>query len=227
MNRGELRAATRTVLDDATAPYLWPDEDINRRLNNAVREACLRARLLRADADSDPDQCLLSVAKDTVMVALDPTILVVRSASLSDGARPLRMSSSDDMDKLEPGWDAGRGETGTPQYAVMDIAQKVLRLWPKPAADVTVQLRVWRVPTEDEQMTQDKDTPAVILPDAEELCHWAAYECYMVADSETFNANAAAEHLQMFTHRFGQRPNLHEMARWADTPPRVRHAHMF
>jgi len=73
----------------------------------------------------------------------------------------------------------------------------------------------------------DSDEPVIALPDPEELCHWAAYECYMVKDAETLDAAAAATELALFEQRFGSRPSLHDMARWADSPPRVRHAHLF
>lgn len=227
MALGDLRAYTRTMVDDATEPYLWPDADVDRRLNNAVREACLRARLLRADADTDPRRCLIAVKAGQALVPFPASVLVPRSVSLADGAHTLRLMASTDMDKVEPGWDAGRVQSGRPEYAVMDMAQRVLRLWPTPDADMSLRLRVWRVPDDTEIMEQDGDEPVVVLPDPEELCHWAAYECFMVRDAETFDANAAAEHLQMFTARFGARPTLHDMARWADSPPRVRDAHMF
>lgn len=227
MNLGELCAATRTMLDDLVEPYLWPTADIQRRLNNAVREACLRARLLRVNADTNPKRCMVSVAAGSKLIHFDPTILVVRGATVASAAQPLRLASTDDMDAMEPGWDAGRACSGNPRVAVMDIAQKTLQLWPTPAANITLRLRVWCVPAKHEQMHVRDDEPAVALPDAEELCHWAAHECYMVRDAETFDPQAAAEHLQVFTARFGERPSLHEMARWADTPPRVRLAHMF
>jgi hypothetical protein len=228
MDLAGLRATTRTLLDDATGPYLWPDEDIDRRLNNAVREACLRARLLRADAESDPKLCLLTVKPESGgRVPFDASILVIRTGSLSDGSHPLRMMSSDDMDRQEPGWDSGRQCTGRPCYIVVDLGQKILRLWPAPDTTVTLRLRAWRVPTENEWMSDGSDEPVIIIPDPEELCHWAAHECYLVKDAELFDADAAARHLGLFEQRFGTRPSLHEMARWADRPPRVRRAQMF
>lgn len=225
----ELRAATRAILDDATEPYLWPDDDIDRRLNNAVREACIRARLLRVDADGDPERCLLAVDAGSIRVPLDPSILGIRSASLSDGAHTLRIVSTTDLDRLEPGWDAGNAESASsPYYLVVDVEQNAVRLWPTPDQDLTLRLRAWRLPSDLEQMEGDSDTPALSIPDLEELCHWAAYECYMLTDSQTYDPQAAAAHLELFERRFGKRPNLHEMARWADSPsPRVRPVVMF
>ncbi|MDN5939264.1 MAG: hypothetical protein L0H83_11455 [Salinisphaera sp.] len=224
----DLRSATRAMLDDSEEPHLWPDEDIDRRLNNAVREACLRARLLRSDAESDPDVCSVPVTAGQSRIELDPSIMAVRSASLADGANTLRIVASTDMDRFEPGWDAGRLESGMPFYLVVDMGPNAARLWPTPDADATLRLRVWRMPTDLELMEGDSDEPVITLPDPEELCHWAAYECYMVTDSQTYDADAAGTHLQLFEARFGKRPNLHEMSRWADAPsPRARHTQYF
>lgn len=227
MTLAELRAATRTMLGDDTPQYLWPDPDIDRRLNNAVREACLRARLLKDDAVNPKSKvCRIAFGPGQVLVPHAPEILVVRSAIIPGCSHKLWALTAESMDRQEPLWETS-GETGPPRYMVMDLVQKTLRLYPTPDAAGLLNLRVWRMPNAAEMLEDDADEPVVVLPDPEELCHWAAYECYMVNDSETFNKDAAAAHLQLFESRFGARPSLHEMARWADSPPRVRHAHMF
>lgn len=76
-------------------------------------------------------------------------------------------------------------------------------------------------------MVQDDDEPVIQLPDVEELKHWAAYEALLTKDGESPDMNRATMHLQMFEQRFGARPSLHEMARWADSPPRIRRSTLF
>lgn len=228
MNLGELTAAARELLDDKEKPYLWPDADITRRANNAVREACIRARLLRHDADTDPTRCALAVtAAAGPMVAFDPSILALRSVSVADATHPLQLAGSHDMDRYEPGWDTTAGQSGEPSHAVMDLGQKTLRLWPTPTQDIALRLRVWRVPVASEQMVAPGDEPAIVLPDPEELVHWICYECYLVKDADNFDPDAGARHLAQFRGRFGKRPTLHDMSRWADTPPRRREGHFF
>lgn len=226
MDLSELRTATRVMINDQAEPYRWPDADIDRRLNNAVREACIRARLLKDDADSLPALCSINYTAGQKIVPYAPQILAVRSGAIVGAICKLWAMTAESMDRQVPGWDSTL-QAGTPQYMVMDLSQKRIRLVPTPDVDGTLTLRVWRGPLEDDLMTGDTDEPAIALPDPEELCHWAAYECYLVKDAETLDANAAATHLQLFEQRFGSRPSLHEMARWADSPPRVRHAHMF
>jgi hypothetical protein len=223
-----LTSATRVWLDDTVEPYLYAETDVTRRLNNAVREAALRARLMRHDADTDPKRCSITVPASAAGVAkFDPSIIAIRSGSISTAAHKLWAVASGDMDDYECGWDAGRGETGDPCYMVMDLEQKMLRLWPTPTEDLTLRLRVWRVPVEDEQMVAGADEPVIQIPDAEELAHWACYECFLTKDADTYDPTAAASHLAQFEARFGRRPSTHEMARWGDAPPRRRRGNFF
>lgn len=226
MNLAELRSATRTMLNDVAAPYRWPDEDIDRRLNNAVREACLRARLLKDDADSLPELCSVDYKAGQVLVPIASEILVVRSGMVVGDTHKLWALTAESMDRLNPCWESD-APAECPQFLVMDLAQKRVRLVPTPTVAGTLRLRVWRMPLVTDLMEDDTDEPAVALPDPEELCHWAAYECYLVKDAETLDSQAASNHLALFEQRFDERPSLHDMARWADSPPRVRHAHMF
>jgi len=226
MNLSELRNATRTMVNDQAEPYRWPDEDIDRRLNNAVREACIRARLLKDDADSLPKLCSIDYTAGQKTVTYASEILVVRNGAIYCMVDKLWALSAESMDKVAPGWDSTL-QPSVPTYLVVDLSQKRLRLVPTPDTAGTLKLRVWRMPLDSELMVDDSDEPVIALPDPEELCHWAAYECYMVKDAETLDSAAAATELALFEQRFGSRPSLHDMARWADSPPRVRHAHLF
>lgn len=217
------------MLDDGTKPYLWSDETLVRKLNNAVREGCLRARLLKNDEQTLPELCRITVTAGNAYLKHAPEILVARSGRLASAGCKLWALTAESMDRYRPEWQSQAETAGTPEVMVMDLAQKTLRLWPAPSANDTLYLRVWRVPLPKEQLScADKSRePAIRLPDAEELCHWAAYEAYLKADSDTENKQAAADHLHLFEQRFGARPSLHEMARWADSPPRIRSAVMF
>jgi hypothetical protein len=227
MNLAALRAASRDTLDDTAKPYLWDDEALDRWANNAVREVCLRARLLKDDALSNPGTCCVEVTAGQALVPFDPDILAVRSGAIARHGGKLHAVSSDDMDKIRRGWDATDAVTGPPCFMVMDLSQKRLRLYPAPDADVTLNLRVWRMPNKAERMLVDSHEPMVHLPDPESLVHWVAFEAYMQKDAETYDQDLAASHMALFEKRFGERPTFHDMMRWADTPPRVRHVVMF
>lgn len=229
MNTPDLLGALREMLDDQTEPYLWPDDTLVRKLNNAVREACLRSRLLKGDEQSCPELCRLNVTAGQPYLKHRDEILVVRHGRIASNGCKLWALTSESMDRYRPEWESQTETAGTPEVMVMDLAQKTLRLWPAPAVNDTLYLRVWRVPMAKEALRLSGDTgrPAISLPDAEELCHWAAYEAFTNPDAELENKQRAADHLSLFERRFGPRPSLHEMARWADSPPRIRSAVMF
>lgn len=232
MNAKELLRALREMLDDETEPYLWEDDSLMRKLNNAVREACLRARLLKDDEASCPELCRIPVTAGQPVVKYHRDILVVRHGRLASQPtfdEKLWALTADSMDKYWPAWQDSTNGACMPGFMVMDLAQKTLRLVSTPSANDTLFLRVWRMPRQREHLSLSNPDkrPVIELPDPEELCHWAAYEAYMKHDADTEDKSAAADHLAMFESRFGKRPTLHEMARWADSPPRIRRAVFF
>lgn len=227
VNLGDLRAATRAVLNDIVEPYLWQDDFIDHALNNAVREACIRARLLKDDEMTQPKLCQYTVQPNQPLIAFDPTILVPRSGRMASGYHKLWALTAESMDRVRPCWENSMETPGCPRFMIMDLSQKTIRLHPTPEIADTLNLRVWRMPQPTELMQADADTPVIQIPDAEELKHWAAYEAYLSPDGESAHTERAQLHLAYFEQRFGARPSLHEMARWADSPPRVRHAVMY
>lgn len=227
MNLGDLRAVVREMLDDQSEPYLWSDETLNRYLNNAVREACIRARLLKDDADSMPSLCQYPVTAGQPIIKLKREILVVRTGMLDGSCHKLWALTGESMDRHCPTWQSTTQQPGTPQYMVMDLAQKTLRLYPTADVSGLLRIRAWRMPLDKELMATDAAEPVIALPDPEEFKHWVAHEAYLKKDSETFDATRSSTHLALFEQRFGSRPTLHDMARWADSPARVRHAVTF
>jgi len=231
VNLGELRCSLRSMLGDETQPYLWPDEQLNRYINNAVREACIRARLLKDDADSQPTFCTISIQPGIARYTYIDEILVIRSGVIVGGyggAPKLWALTAESMDRQEPCWDTNQNDgSNSPRYMVMDLTQKSFRLYPTPSTAATLRMRVWRMPLKSDRMCEDSDKPVIKIPDYEELNHWAASEAFLKKDAEFYSPTNSAEHLALFEQRFGNRPSLEDMARWADSPPRIRHARMF
>lgn len=229
MTTEQLLQACRQLLNDEAEQYLWEDAQLVRHLNNAVGEACLRARLLKDDATTRPELCIYPVIAGETLIRLRPEVIVVRSGRLVGQPHKLWALTSKSMDRLHCNWEDESQNPDTPQHLVMDVAQKTLRLWPTPAVNGELHLRVWRMPLAREALCVDKldGTPVVDIPNIEDLKHWVAHEAYLTKDSEIYNPKASAEHLALFEARFGPRPTIHDMARWADSPPRVRYAAMY
>ena len=80
MTLSELRDLCRTKLKDTNKPYLWSDDFLNERLNEAEREACIRARLI-TDVSSNITSIDLTTTEKRY--ALDPAILDVLDCELA------------------------------------------------------------------------------------------------------------------------------------------------
>lgn len=203
------------MLDDTVADYLYSDEDLNRRINNAVREVCLRTRVLQ-DATSSACSVTLVVGQSSYKLASN--IMVVRGVFVPTRRDGMKLVTSGRLDKLHPGWSHFDPHNGIPEFAVFDVGQKRITLYPAPAAVGTMKLRIWRTPNDAELMTKDSHVPIVALPDPEEMMNWAAYESYLTKDGEEGDDKRAGAHLALFDARYGPRPTAAELQNWSTSP---------
>lgn len=120
MNLSELRALTRKRLNDNGTPPLWADEDIDRNINEAEREACVRALLIDDDSSAVTQ---IDIDTATKRYALDGRVIDVIGIEAA----------------LSPGVDV-TGWTLTDTHLVFD------RL---PARDDTLTLHCYRLPLND------------------------------------------------------------------------------
>lgn len=197
MNLSELRTAFRSDVDDAATPYLWSDDDFERYLNDAEREASRRARLL---VDSNTAElCTISVLANKSLYELDTRIIFVRRAKLSDQSKPLIRMSYRDMDEERPGWEDSTSTV--PTHFITDFKTGWIRLYPTPTAAKTLNLVVVRLPMQD--MEDDYDEPEINSRYHESLLHWVKYRAYLKKDPETLNEDEAKKHLAKFEEEFG------------------------
>lgn len=206
----------RVMLDDAIEPYLYPNEFLLASLNSGITEVALRTRCLHDD--SGP-ACSVPLVAGTSRYTLLPEVLVVRAAHIVGRRDPLQQVTAAMLDKLEPGWCSDTVlRQGTPEYIVFDLSQKSITLFPVPAEAAELRLRVWRLPDQSEQIEELDDEPAIALPDPMVLKHWVLHECYLVKDSELYDKERAALHLQQFEDRFGPRPTIQALQQWSVSP---------
>jgi hypothetical protein len=237
MLTSQLLAAVRGLLDDVAQPYLWSDDELVRYINNGLVEVAIRGRLLHDDASTLPAICSINYEAGQSNITYSEYILVIQSGRIVGAPHKVWRLSTASLDRAEPCWESETNQPGMPRIMVMDMGQKNLRLYPTPACAGTLQLRVWRVPLDSELVSvpvaSTGGNPAVdpVIPfnlaDPENIKHWVAHEAYLKKDADTFDADGSARHLQMFTDRYGDRPTLEEMDRWADSPPRVRRTVMY
>ncbi len=80
MNLAELRDFCRQRTGDVQEPYLWGSPEWNAWLNEAEREACIRARLIE-----DWDSVVITAAAGESRFALPDYVLDVERVELPDG----------------------------------------------------------------------------------------------------------------------------------------------
>lgn len=79
MNLGQLRAQARILLDDTEQDYLWTDAELNLYINEAQKEACVRALLIDDDNNTDFNIALNTTDK---RYPLNPKIVLIDGARL-------------------------------------------------------------------------------------------------------------------------------------------------
>lgn len=217
MNLGQLRSLLRTSrLDDTAQPPLWSDETLNAHIADAVRQACMRARLL-IDAQT-ASVTKINVTAGTATYALHPSILSIRNARLPDG-RALDIVPLKWMDRELPGWQSD-GSTQTPWYLIPDENPGMVRLYPIPAEAVQLSLSVWRMPLEAEAVEGDSDDPPIPEHMHIDLLDWAEHLAYSLADAETRDPARSDAAAARFTAKFGPLPSWASMVLWGRAPRR-------
>ncbi|WP_243350887.1 DUF6682 family protein [Stenotrophomonas acidaminiphila] len=204
----------REELDDAVAPYLWGDELLIRYLNEAVEEACIRARLLVESRN--PDVCRIALQAGQADYALHPSVYVIRRAALEDRpGEPLCRTSSAVLDGCREQW---RTEQGRPSYVIRDRQTREVSLSPVPAEVGALLMTVWRVPTAAEVMESDDDEPVIDAIHHRKLVHWACHRAFNKKDSERYSPQDADRQLTLFIDYFGDRPTARALQQLATDP---------
>ncbi len=213
----------REELDDAAAPYLYQDEVLIRHLNEAVEEACVRARLLLES--NRPDICRIQLKPGRADYPLHPAIYVIRRATLADGGRePLCRTTSVALDGVCRDW---RGESGTPQFLLRDRQARQISVAPIPEAEQELTLTVWRLPSADEALETDDDEPVIDPIHHRKLIHWCCWRAFAKKDSEKDDMSRASLHLQIFEDYFGERPTARALQQLSIDPVTGTSPHWF
>lgn len=143
MDLAWLRDRFRTRVDDREEPMLWSDADVDAFLNEAQREAAVRARLFRDE--TTPSICQVTLVAGQTRYLLDPRVIEVIHARINGENDDLLRNVSGAF----RGWQYGTGTAD--EYAVVrEGATLVLvldRAPPDPPATITrIDLVVFRLP---------------------------------------------------------------------------------
>lgn len=189
-----LRELVRDRLDDWAAPPLWSDSYIDKALNEAVDEACIRASLVM-DRTSSLTQ--MQLQPDQEWYALSPLITKVERV-YCDGEALEHLAE----DRLPDRWPrlVARKPRG---YLLED--ERRLRPVPMPRESIALALVVYRRPLSP--MAAPDDEPEIPELHHLRLIDWAVRCCYLMRDSDSYNAEEAARFEAAFERSFGPRPN--------------------
>lgn len=206
----------RSAVHDVAIPPFWSGEEVVSYLNEAVQEACERAKLIE-----DRSMALTLVpGQDTY--SLHASVFEIKRLALR--GRPLDETSVEELDADMPGWE---GRTGTPRYFIFEPSSgaqaAMVRLVPTPTAADAVALTVYRGALKALSEDRDQERPEIPERFHARLMDWLMHRAYLKQDADTFDPNKAATSLGLFVQTFGERPDANVQRKQRDKrPPLVR-----
>jgi hypothetical protein len=192
MNSTELIETFRDEMNDLAEPYLWSDSLLYRYLDDAQKMFC---RLTEGIEDSSTVAVTrLDIQAGVEWYATDKRILKVRKVFDTATGRELPLVN---MEKAGAEGVRFDGRTGPIKALVAGLEKNKLRAWPKPSADATVDLSVFRLPlvtiTDDGDQELEVDEQHHLS-----LLMWVKHRAYGKEDAETFNRRKSDEYEQRF-----------------------------
>lgn len=201
MTLTELITRYRNDTSDLVAPYLCDDTDITAYANEAVHQACRRAKLL-IDSTTTA-QCRITLIANQSVYPLDAKVLEVRSARVEGRGYPLDLITERTLEQYKPGW---MSEVGTIKAAVTDLNARSIRFYRTPdAAQILLTPYAWmnvvRLPLTD--MTTGTNVPEIAAHHHLGLVNWMKFRAYSSGDPDLIRADLAGKHYELFEAEFG------------------------
>jgi len=213
--------AFRTAVHDKADPPFWGSEEIVGFLNEAVQEACERAKLI--EDRTTGAVCTLSVVTDQDTYPLHPSVLEIKRATI--GGRVMCETSVEAQDEVSMNWEQ---RSGRPRSFIFEPASGArapqLRLLPKPSGPGTVSLTVYRGALKPLNACSKGESPEIPARFHTRLMHWMMYRAHLKQDADAFDTVKAGEHLALFEQAFGSRADANVQRKHRDRrPPIVRY----
>ena len=214
----------REAVLDCVEPPLWTSEEIIGFLNEAVQEACERAKLI--EDRLTPLVCNLPLQPGVSTYNLHASVFEIKRLTLL--GLPLTETSVEKLDDICPGWEL---RSGRPRWFIFEQANGVqsprARLVPTPTEATAVALTVYRGALKP-IAAKDCMVDCTANPELHERFHlrlmdWMLHRAYLKQDADTFDPNKAAVSLGLFVQAFGERPDANVQRKQRDNqPPLVR-----
>lgn len=206
-------------LDDNVQPYLNTDDDLTGYLNDAVRQACIRQRLLVESVNQTV--CHYALASGERLLRLHPSVLAVRTlrATDSEGSKfTLEGKTVKWVRRFHPHfetWDNGR-----PHYWIPDYQQGYLYLDRGCDNALTIDITCWRTPLDDEKLDVADPTSTPIIDELWhlDLCDWATFRALSRPDLEVEDRSRASGAESAFDAKLGPLPSAAAVRLWGVSP---------
>lgn len=218
MNLEQLIESSRVALQDQHEPYLWEDKVLVGYLNEAVQEACERAKLIE---DSTTEAvCRIAVTAGQASYALHPSVLEVRRTAFN--GRVLTESSFQALDEQDHAWESRQGMPFRFIYEQPTSAAKpTIRLVPAPAVDGVLRLVVYRGAIKPLAEGVDTGKPEIADRFHVKLIDWVCRCAYLRPDPDGYDPNKGQTHEALFERTFGARPDANVQRKRRDKHPRI------
>lgn len=208
----------RDAVADHVVPPFWSDAEIVRYLNEAVQEACERAKLI--EDRSTAAVCSIPLQAGESTYPLHPSVFEIKR--LTYRGRPLDETSVEELDEDSPGW---KNRSGQPRCFIFEQASGIrpaqVRLVPTPTAADTIALTVFRGALKPLSADITTSKPEIHERFHLRLMDWMLHRAYLKQDADAFDRNKAAESLGLFVQAFGERPDANVQRKQRDRRPPV------
>lgn len=202
MTLDDLIRRFRVAARDTVTPYLFADEDVTDWLNDALEQACIRARLLRDDSTEAVTRIALTVGTHTYQLHETVYEIIIARLIHANGEPPttLPIVSREWLDRNAPDW---RETTNPADCLIQD--ETTVRVVGTFAAGDRIDLECYRLPLEP--LASDADEPEIHRANHVHLIEWALHRGFSIPDAETKDDARASEHEAKFTAHFGPMPD--------------------
>lgn len=199
MNAGELEHEFRLTIQDLTIPYLFSKEEVYRFANEALIEACRRARLL-VSTDATNPVCVINVQPGISVYPISNKIIQIKSYRYRSSTKNKRLELLDYryMDSRFQNWE---DQVGEPTAVIVGLNTNIVTLYKKPIEVATVVMTAVYLPS-----TKLLDyTDEIPIPEHlhDKLVYWMLYKAYKKNDTEVKFEKLASLNLSYFVDEFG------------------------